>query len=142
MRGIHRAIGAIAIVLLAGCGDNSTSPKKSVTGTYTLDNIGGDPLPATLDQEQGYLLEVTAGAITLNSNGTFSDTYTLRETTDTGVNEAPIPCTGTWTQSGNNLTLTETTTDYCGDEGSGTWDGSNTLTVDWGNIGLPAVHKR
>ena len=142
MRAIHRAVGAIAIVLLAGCGnDNSTSP-KTIAGTYTLNTVGGQGLPAVVYSETNYTLEVTGGAVSLNSDGTFSDTYTLRENDAGTVNTATIPCTGVWTQSGNNISLTETTTADCGDTGDGTWDGSNTVTIDWGSLGVPAVHKR
>jgi hypothetical protein len=132
---------SFALALLAGCSDNSTSP-KTIDGTYTLTSIAGGGLPAIIDSETDYTLEITAGSVTLNTNGTFTDTYTLRENDAGTVTTTTIPCTGSWLQTGNDLSLVETVTDDCGDTGSGTWDGSNSVTIDWAGLGVPAVHTR
>jgi hypothetical protein len=139
---MRTVITTLALALLVGCsGDNSNSP-KTIEGTYTLSSIAGDNLPALIYSETNYTLEITAGAVNLNADGTFSDTYTIRENDAGTVNTTTIPCTGSWNQTGDHVSLIETVTADCGDTGSGTWDGSNSLTIDWGNIGLPAVHTR
>lgn len=131
----------LALALVVGCSD-SNAPRRTITGTYPLININGDPLPSLVYQETNYTLEVTDGTISLGSNGTFTDSYTIRENDNGTVSSYTIPCSGTWSRSGNNLTLQETTTADCGDYATATWDGSNTLTVDWESLGVPAVHRR
>ena len=127
--------------LVVGCGDSSTGP-KTITGTYPLRSVNGDALPALVYQETNYTLEVTEGTISLGSNGRFTDSYTLRENDNGAIQTATIPCSGTWTRSGNAIQLQEDQTTSCGDYGTGSWDGSNTLTVTWDSFGVPAEHRR
>ncbi|HEX2781358.1 MAG TPA: hypothetical protein VHM30_17785 [Gemmatimonadaceae bacterium] len=131
---------ALAAVVL-GCGDSS-SP-KSIAGSYPLVSVDGHSVPTIAIQETGYTLEVLSGNVTINANGTFADTYTIRETLNaTTFPPATIACNGTWTRSGNDLILEETATNVCGDYGSATWDGNNTITIDWQSLGVPVVHRR
>ena len=127
-------------VAVAGCSD-SNSP-KSINGTYSLESVGGDIVPTIYYSEPGYSLAVIDGAIRLNSNGTFIDEYTLEENDNGYVQSGTVACNGTWTRSGNDIELQEMQTSLCGDFGSARWDGSNTLTVYWESLGLPAVHRR
>lgn len=133
----------LALALLVGCGggDKAAAP-KTVHGTYPLVTFNGSALPAVYVQAPGYKLEVTAGTITLNANGSFTDSYSFRETEGTTVTNTTIPCGGTWAQSGNTLTLQETASADCGDTATASWDGNNTLTVNWQGAGVPAVHRR
>lgn len=131
---------ALAAVVL-GCGDSSNP--KSIAGSYPLVSINGHNVPTVAYQETGYTLEVLSGNVVINANGTFADTYTIRETVDATVYPPEtIACNGTWTRSGNNLILQETATNVCGDDASATWDGNNTITIDWASLGIPAVHRR
>jgi hypothetical protein len=134
-------LAALVLVAAVGCSDSSTGP-RTITGTYPLLNINGDALPALIDQSTNYTLEVTEGTISLGSNGTFTDSYTLRENDAGTIRTVTIPCSGNWTRSGNDVQLEETASSSCGDYATGTWDGSNTLTVTWDSFGLPAVHRR
>jgi hypothetical protein len=69
-----------------------------VVGTYTLRTLNGDPVPAV--DEFGN--EVTAGSVRLNANGTFSTSHTYRISSS---NEITLVSNGTYTRSGNDLTL-------------------------------------
>lgn len=134
---------ALALAVLSACGgsDKTTGP-KTVPGSYSLNNVNGSGLPAVYYQEPGYKLEVTAGAINLSANGSFTDTYSFRETDGATVTSVTVPCQGTWAQSGSNIVLQEVSTADCGDQATTIWDGNNTLTVTWASVGVPAVHKR
>ena len=141
---MRRLLSILATAALAACGggDDSSAPRQ-LPGTYPLVSANGRALPAVLYEEPGYKLEVTAGTITLAASGSFSDSYTIRETIDGVVQPLDeIPCYGSWTRSGNTVTLSEIVTNECGDDATATWDGNNTLTVTWDGVGVPIVHRR
>ena len=54
---------------LAACSTDSTGPSGSVTGTYTLRTIDGQPLPYTFSSG----LRLTSDQITLMTDGTYED---------------------------------------------------------------------
>lgn len=137
-------LAMLCLATLAACGGGDDSPApKQLAGTYPLVSADGRSLPAVLYEDATYKLEVTAGTITLVANGSFSDSYTIRETIDGVVQPVEvIPCHGSWTRSGNTVTLSEIVTDVCGDDATATWDGDNTLTVTWAGLGVPIVHRR
>lgn len=133
----------LALALLAGCGggDKAAAP-KTVHGTYPLVSYNGSALPALLIQVPGYKAELTGGTITLNNNGSFTDSYSIRETEGTTVTNTTYPCGGTWAQSGNTLSLQEAVSADCGAQATGSWDGNNTLTLTWDGFDGPVVHRR
>ena len=62
---------------LAAC--ESTAPEEAgITGTYSLQTINGSSLPHTVLEAGSDRFEVTAGAITLNEDLTFTDLLTFR----------------------------------------------------------------
>jgi hypothetical protein len=69
-----RRIALLAAVLaLAACNSDSTSPNGSVTGTYSLRTINGNSLPFTFSD--GSVL--VSDQLTLNANGTYIDVATF-----------------------------------------------------------------
>ena len=54
---------------LAACSTDSTGPNGSVTGTYTLRTIDGQPLPYTFSSG----LRLTSDQITLRTDGSYED---------------------------------------------------------------------
>ena len=133
---------SLALALLIACGgDDSTGP-RSIAGSYVLRSINGDPVPILAYEEPDYKVEIVSGNVVLDADGSFTDTHVLRETDGATITVATIPCTGTWTQSGNSLLLSEDVSNDCGVEAGVEWDGSNTLTVDWGFLGIEAVYRR
>ncbi|HSJ06850.1 MAG TPA: hypothetical protein VK936_09110 [Longimicrobiales bacterium] len=80
---LHTPVRALAVLLVAatvavaGCGD---SPSEPAGDRYTLTAINGAPLPGPFPDVFGLAtaLEVTAGTLTLRSNGTFRETLTIR----------------------------------------------------------------
>ena len=142
-----RLVVVTAIVFVfVGCGggDNATAP-KTLPGTYNLRSLGGHALPSYIEGEPGFRFEVAAGAITLEPDGAFEDTYPWRELNDAGetVRSGVASCGGSWTLAGHDVTLQMTRTSECDDSGTAVWDGANTLTIDWVSFGgTLAVHVR
>ena len=116
----------LALMLpLAACGDDSTGPgETNITGTYTLQTVGGSPLPATLDQRGADRLQITAGRTTLNQDRTFSQSLTLRITQSGAVTTTEFPLNGTYTQNNNAIIFRYND----GEEAAGSISG-NTLTI-------------
>ena len=140
---MRRLLSTLAIATLAACGGDDPAAPRQLPGTYPLVSANGRSLPAVVHEEPGYKLEITAGTITLATSGSFSDSYTIRETIDGVVQPIDeLTCHGSWTRSGNSVTLSEIVTSECGDDATATWDGDNSLTVTWDDLGVPVVHRR
>ncbi len=76
---VRRVLVACLVFGLVACGDDSVSP-ADVAGTYTLQSVNGEGLPAVLAESTDFLIEVTAGSVTLNADLTCSHSVTQRET--------------------------------------------------------------
>jgi hypothetical protein len=90
----------IVAATIAGCGD-STGPggETNITGTYSLRTINGQTLPFPLVVVgTTYRLEVTAGSVTINANGTYTGSSTLREIQGTSTITQTESSSGTWTR--------------------------------------------
>lgn len=94
---------------MAACSDDDgTGPETTaeVAGTYHLQTVNNAPLPfVLLTTGTTYTLELTAGFFTLNSNGTFSDSATLRETDAGDVSTDTQSDSGTFTVTNNTVRL-------------------------------------
>ena len=107
---VHRAARIASGVLLAtslACGGDSTAP-ETIEGTYTLQTIDGQALPAIVDQDETEKNEITAGSIKLGAGTTFTITLTLRTTIGSEVVTITDGTTGTWTRSGSTVTMRTT----------------------------------
>lgn len=62
-----------AVVALAACNNDSTSPNGSAQGSYSLHTVNGNPLPFTFSD--GSVL--VSDQLTLNANGTYVDVATF-----------------------------------------------------------------
>ena len=62
-----------ALVTLAACNNDSTSPNGSAQGSYSLHTVNGNPLPFTFSD--GSVL--VSDQLTLNANGTYVDVATF-----------------------------------------------------------------
>jgi hypothetical protein len=132
---VRRILMMLAVAASVACNDSSTG-LSSVEGTYTLRSINGTNLPYTVLQSGTTKIEVTDDVITLNSNGTFTETGHTRTTTN-GVATSNLGTdTGTYTTSGTAITLR-----YNSDAStsSGSVNGDQLIIVDQG---LSAVYTR
>jgi hypothetical protein len=62
-----------AVIALAACNNDSTSPNGSAQGSYSLRTVNGNQLPYTFSD--GSVL--VSDQLTLNSNGTYIDVATF-----------------------------------------------------------------
>jgi hypothetical protein len=128
MRRVALVLAMVLPLALAGCGD-STGPGGSLAGTYTLRSINGDPVPVLISSGPPQE-EITGGFVRLNANGTFTASHTYRVTFGGSSTTVTEDIDGTYTRSGDELTLT-----FDDPDGSGTatvfavWDGDR-LTID------------
>jgi len=95
----------LAVVALAACNNDSTSPNGSVVGSYSLRTVNGNPLPYTFSN--GSVL--VSDQLTLNANGTYTDVATF-----SNVNSTPEQ--GYWSINNNLISFTDqvTNTSYTG----------------------------
>lgn len=123
---------AATLVAATGCGGDSNAPDMSHVGRYAMVSIEGDPLPVTIFDMPGYMLELTDGSLTLNANNSSVESITTVETVDGTMGQPEsVSCSGTYTRRGNTVTLTTPQTEACaGERVTGTLSG-RTLTVDY-----------
>jgi hypothetical protein len=134
---------AMGAVLAACGGDSSTGPESAnVTGTYALQTINGQATPVTIIQIATYRLEVVSGSLAINTNNTFSNTLTYRETDSGQIVTGSETCTGTYSRNGNSVTFNEAdvVNTECGDTYTGTVSGNN-LTVAY-DATVQAVYRK
>jgi hypothetical protein len=117
-----------AVVLLAACKDNSVGVVDAVSGSYSLSSISGFPTPVTLNDT----LSVSGGLLTLNTNGTFTESLDYVVTPTAGpTTTQTVNCTGSVGQRGTNFDFSENATaDHnCGGNFGGIWDGADAFSV-------------
>ncbi len=145
MRHMKKLLGLTAVMLLAACTDNGIfDPRVDAAGTYQLTVYGGKSIPAhyviqpgTPGYEQslpnGGTLDVTAGDLVLNSNGTFTETNDLVLTPPSGPpSNRTFLRNGTWTLFGETLTLDSGSgVNAIRDDGTITVDANGRSTVNY-----------
>ncbi|HVX42189.1 MAG TPA: hypothetical protein VHB25_21690 [Gemmatimonadaceae bacterium] len=99
---LFMAAGAIA------CGsDSPTSPINSVpgnpSGVYALTTINSQALPFTLGQNDTASAQLTGGAITLGTDGSFLDVLNVVVTVPSGTSLEADTLAGTYSVSGNSV---------------------------------------
>jgi hypothetical protein len=100
--------GIAAGGMLACSGDSPTNgdnnnPSASA-GTYFLQTVDGQSLPAVLSQTSTDTTRVTGALLNLSGDGSYSESRNLRMTGDSGVTTVTF-ATGSWTQSGSTITF-------------------------------------
>jgi hypothetical protein len=107
---MRRVVSTLAFALmipLAACDSGTpTETAATVSGTYHLETVNGQPLPFLFAEAGIDRLEVVAGYIRFDVNGRFEDSLTLRVTENGDVEEVPEVLEGNWTQAGGTVTLT------------------------------------
>ena len=76
---MRRLIAVFMLIAIGACGgssDATTNPNSDdITGTYAIKTVNGNPLPFTI-QSGTTTLVLVSDAITVASNGTWSESYT------------------------------------------------------------------
>ncbi len=81
---VRRVFLAFLVFGLVACGDDSTGLEE-IVGTYILQSIGGEELPAVVNEVGIVLAEVTAGSVTLDNGRTCSSSFTTRREMEDGT---------------------------------------------------------
>jgi len=94
-------VAVVVSAFLGACnGSDSSGPAPGV-GNYTLIKVNGNNVPVTTTVGPPLTQEITSGTLTLNANGTFTETR-QGKITPTGGATSPITATSTGTWSLNN----------------------------------------
>jgi hypothetical protein len=110
------AVLALATATLAGCKDDPVDPMVQVSGTYTLQTVNGSALPVIVYQDAEERDELLAGTLIMQSNGTWTETFTVRTTfLETGGTSTTTEAdAGTYTVDGNTINFTSNGFNYIG----------------------------
>lgn len=106
---MRKLLLACAAVAMLGCGGgDSTGPAASVQGTWNLQTVNGQPLPYTafFSASPAYRLEIMSDQLVTNSDGTYAENGTIRETQGTTVTTSTQQDAGVWTQHGSQIQFT------------------------------------
>jgi hypothetical protein len=98
------------LALLGACGGDSTGPDETnIVGSYTLQTINGNPLPWRPFVIGNDWFEFAGGSGSINPDGTYSLTFTWRESVDGVVDQGSESTVGTYTRNGNAITFRDAT---------------------------------
>jgi hypothetical protein len=133
---MRRLVLALSAASLLACGDSSGPGVSSAIGTWNLVSVNGSPLPYTVVLIQPtYRLEVLSDVFVATANGTFTETFTTRETENGTVTTTTETDNGTWSQTGNTVTIV-----YSDATTSTATISGNTITLS--EQGLVLVYQR
>lgn len=104
-------------VCLAGCDErfDNLVIVPSTTGTFILQSVNGNPLPAIIADSvtPPLRIEVLSGHLILRTDGTFEDAVEFQNTLAGTQTTNTVVCPGTYFVSGNTINFTETGTGVC-----------------------------
>ncbi len=127
----------VLLAFLIACGGDSTSPNSDdISGNYTLRTVNGSALPFSI-QSGTTTLTVLSDALTVGSNGTWSEVTSYRQTVNGQTTTGTGTDGGTWVRAGSQVSL-HSSAGSAGDY-NGTYS-SGTLTLT--NAGLVNVFSR
>lgn len=129
---------AIALLLpLTACGDDSTGPgnANAHVGTYTFISLNGQNLP-TFVEEDGVRVTFLSGRLTLNTDGTASQSFTAQVAQGTSVQQETFRYAGTYSRSGDAIVITWAQSE----QETYSFSGGNTLTLS--ESGFVAVFRK
>ena len=109
MRRLLLTIGAISAVACGG--DSSTGPgDMSAVGSFQLQTVNGSVLPYTAVSLPSpvFKLELLSDLVVIRSDGSYTQTFSTRQTQGTTVTTDAQAVSGTWTQSNGTVTFTPT----------------------------------
>ena len=104
---MRRSVLAFGLVFGLGCGSESvTEPSANLQGTWNLTTVNGAVLPFTLPGSGPTLtVEIVGDQIVAYGDNTWIGTTTYRRTEGGGITTVTQVPSGTWNQTGVNVTL-------------------------------------
>jgi hypothetical protein len=134
-----RFVSAAVLVLAVACGasDAGTAPtSSSVVGTWTLQSVNGSALPFVVSQTGANKLELVSDVVSATASGTFTQSTTIRNTTNGQVTTQSVPDAGSYSLNGTAVTFQFNSDNSVG---TGSLNG-NTMTV--AQDGFAYIYKR
>jgi hypothetical protein len=131
MRSLSKtAIALLGIVLVTACND-ATAVNGDASGTYNLSAVNNAALPVTVAASATDTVVLKSGSVTINADGTFTETLSVDITTGGVTTNQTNACPGVYSQSGNSFTFAEVsnTDGTCGGSYSVRWDGADTVSL-------------
>ena len=103
------ASSALLVVTLVACSNQEPEPMEptgppSPLGTWHLNRVAGLALPAPISSIGAFLLEIDAGTLNINDDGTWMASLVLRNTVSGGLTTRDDA--GTWIGQGSRIQLT------------------------------------
>jgi hypothetical protein len=107
---------AISLAAFSACVKDASGPQDeavAVEGTYALEEVGGNALPATIyegpwnsgGQQIQVRLEMASGSLELDEEGSYTILMQIRITTGGKSGPASLSDTGSYTRSGDTVTF-------------------------------------
>lgn len=102
---------ALLILSVAACGGSDSTapvdPRVAASGVYDLQTVNSSPLPAVLATGATSRIELTRGIETLRSDGSYTETLTVRITDSYSSSSQDVVENGTFTIVGSQITFTD-----------------------------------
>lgn len=98
-----RFLACLLVAAIAACSDTAAPP--TVFGTYHLETVDENPLPALLLQQGDYAFRATDGSYVLRENGTFSSSQTWHEEYQGWTHLSTHTFEGTFSIAGDSVTF-------------------------------------
>jgi len=134
---MRRFAALLALAAVVSCGgETPTSPSVSLSGTYTLQTVNGMSLPYTYPQDTYDKFEFLSDVRVLSDSGTFTETYTNRQTENGQATTFTRTSTGTYTAVGGGITFFHPEGAEFGSVGVGT------LTIRSVSAGVVALYQK
>ena len=141
---LRHIVTAVAVISLPACGSDDISGPggndADLVGSYELTSIDGGALPVTVFETIGQRVEVVDGNLSISANGTFVLDAEVLVTTDGQSETVDDSTAGSWTLTGNLLTLDYDVPGLCTD--TGTWSGDRITIESDCDLGLRWVYER
>ncbi len=98
-------LAASLVLLLTACADAAGPDPNAHVGTYNVVTVNGSALPFTALVYEGVSTVILAGSVTLNADGTASDSYSFRYSDGSWVVDETTTDVGTYTKTGNTIVV-------------------------------------
>ena len=104
---ILSTLAATAVATAACGGDSSTGPSSSVAGSYALQTVNSQSLPFVIQDDVTGKVEILSDSYSVTANGAYTNQTVVRTTLNGAASTQSISSSGTYTRSGNSITLTD-----------------------------------
>ena len=105
-----RSVLLVAMIPLASCTDAFGIGTRPI-GTWSIDEFNGQRVPAVFDVDGFETTEIISDVFLIRSNGTYSNDYTFRITSNSGSTRLEsYSDDGYWDSNGNDYYLTDSRT--------------------------------